>query len=56
LSTAAAGFIADRFSNTVSFFGLAAAGALAVLLVWAAMPETRESETVARPEGVPEAR
>src|SRR6202012_1233402 len=43
LSTAAAGFIADRFSNTVSFFGLAAAGALAVLLVWAAMPETRDA-------------
>jgi len=56
LSTAAAGFIADRFSNTVSFFGLAAAGALAVLLVWAAMPETRESETAQQAEGVPEAR
>ncbi|WP_153100073.1 MFS transporter [Paraburkholderia hayleyella] len=42
LSTAAAGFIADHFGNTVSFFGLAAAGALAVLLVWAAMPETRD--------------
>jgi MFS family permease len=56
LSTAAAGFIADRFSNTVSFFGLAAAGALAVLLVWAAMPETRENETVPQAEGVPEAR
>src|SRR3984957_1111845 len=54
LSTAAAGFIADRLSNTVSFFGLAAAGALAVLLVWAAMPETRESETVPQAEGVPE--
>jgi MFS family permease len=56
LSTAAAGFIADRFSNTVSFFGLAAAGALAVLLVWAAMPETRENESVPQAEGVPEAR
>jgi len=56
LSTAAAGFIADRFSNTVSFFGLAAAGALAVLLLWAAMPETRENETVPQAEGVPEAR
>lgn len=44
LSTAAAGFIADRFGNAVSFFGLAAAGGLAVLLVWAAMPETREVE------------
>ncbi|WJF88889.1 MFS transporter [Paraburkholderia bonniea] len=42
LSTAAAGFIADHFGNTVSFFGLAGAGALAVLLVWAAMPETRD--------------
>ncbi|RKP52358.1 MFS transporter [Trinickia fusca] len=42
LSTLVAGFIADRFGNTVSFMGLAAAGALAVLLVWAALPETRE--------------
>lgn len=41
LSTAAAGFIADHFGNAVSFVGLAAAGALAVLLVWFAMPETR---------------
>jgi MFS family permease len=42
MSTAAAGFIADHFSNAISFFGLAAAGALAVVLVWAAMPETRD--------------
>ena len=56
LSTAAAGFIADRFGNTTSFFGLAAAGALAVLLVWAAMPETRESETEQPAAGVPEVR
>jgi MFS family permease len=41
LSTAAAGFVADHFGNAVSFFGLAAAGALAVLLVWLGMPETR---------------
>ncbi|MGA7782833.1 MAG: MFS transporter [Paraburkholderia sp.] len=54
LSTAAAGFIADRFGNTTSFFGLAAAGALAVLLVWAAMPETRESGTEQPAQGVPE--
>jgi hypothetical protein len=27
-----------------------------VLLVWAAMPETRENETVPQAEGVPEAR
>ncbi|MDR5779526.1 MFS transporter [Caballeronia sp. LZ065] len=41
LSTAAAGFAADRFGTTMSFFGLAGAGALAVLMVWLAMPETR---------------
>jgi MFS family permease len=44
LSTAAAGLVADRFGNGVSFIGLAAAGGLAVLLVWLAMPETRERE------------
>lgn len=43
LSTAVAGFIADHFGNAISFFGLAGAGALAVLLVWAAMPETRDA-------------
>jgi len=36
-----AGYVADHFGNTTSFFGLAAAGALAALLVWLAMPETR---------------
>lgn len=43
LSTLLAGFVADRFGNTFSFFCLAAAGALAVLLVWAALPETRDA-------------
>jgi MFS family permease len=43
LSTSIAGFVADRFGNTVSFLGLASAGALAVLLVWFAMPETRDA-------------
>jgi MFS family permease len=43
LSTLAAGFVSDRFGNTISFFCLAAAGALAVLLVWAALPETRDA-------------
>jgi len=47
ISTAAAGFAADRFGNTVSFFGLAGIGALAVLLVWVAMPETRARELAA---------
>ncbi|KMQ80712.1 Permeases of the major facilitator superfamily [Candidatus Burkholderia pumila] len=41
LSTAAAGFAADRFGTSISFFGLAGTGLLAVLLVWFAMPETR---------------
>ncbi|MGS1004628.1 MFS transporter [Burkholderia glumae] len=43
LSTSLAGFAADHFGNTMSFFGLAAAGALAVLLVALAMPETRDA-------------
>ncbi|AGK46541.1 MULTISPECIES: MFS transporter [Burkholderia] len=42
-STALAGFAADHFGNATSFFGLAAAGALATLLVWFAMPETRDA-------------
>lgn len=45
LSTAVAGLVADRFGNAVSFIGLAAAGALAVLLVWLAMPETRDDSS-----------
>ncbi|MCG1018438.1 MFS transporter [Mycetohabitans sp. B4] len=44
LSTALAGLVADHFGNGVSFIGLAAAGALAVLIVWLAMPETREAD------------
>ncbi|HTH62957.1 MAG TPA: MFS transporter [Paraburkholderia sp.] len=43
LSTAVAGFIADHLGNTFSFVCLAAAGVAAVLLVWFAMPETREA-------------
>jgi MFS family permease len=43
LSTAIAGFVADKFGVNTSFFGLAAAGALAVGLVWLAMPETRDA-------------
>jgi len=54
LSTTVAGFIADRFGNAISFFGLAGAGAMAVLLVWAAMPETRVSETAEETAEVPE--
>ena len=49
LSTLAAGFVSDHFGNTVSFMGLAAAGALAVLLVWAALPETRDADEAQAP-------
>ena len=52
LSTTLAGFIADHFGNAVAFFGLAAAGALAVLLVWAAMPETRDAAAAENGEPV----
>ncbi len=52
LSTLAAGFVSDHFGNTVSFMGLAVAGALAVLLVWAALPETRDADE-ARPGALP---
>jgi MFS family permease len=54
LSTSIAGFVADRFGNTVSFLGLATAGALAVLLVWLAMPETRDAGlSAAKPDEMP---
>jgi MFS family permease len=43
LSTATAGLVADKFGVNASFFGLAAVGALAVALVWLAMPETRDA-------------
>lgn len=56
LSTSLAGFVADRFGNAVSFFGLAGAGALAVLLVWAAMPETRNGGAQQKTDALPEAR
>lgn len=45
LSTSVAGFAADRFGSSAAFFGLAAIGALAVLVVWRAMPETRPDGT-----------
>src|ERR1700712_2619833 len=41
--TGIAGFVADKLGVNTSFFGLAAAGALAVALVWLAMPETRDA-------------
>lgn len=54
LSTSLAGFAADRFGDKLAFVGLAAAGALAVLLVWAAMPETRDSGSGNVKTGAPE--
>ena len=41
LSTPAAGWLADHFGTRPAFYGLAAVGALATLLVRFAMPETR---------------
>jgi predicted MFS family arabinose efflux permease len=41
LSTVLAGYAADRFGSSVAFLGLAAIGALALIMVWAVMPETR---------------
>src|SRR6266581_1872236 len=43
LSTVLAGYAADRFGSSVAFTGLAAIGAMALLLVWTVMPETRPS-------------
>jgi predicted MFS family arabinose efflux permease len=41
LSTPAAGWLADHFGMRPAFFFLAAVGIAAVVLVTAAMPETR---------------
>ncbi|HEY2183807.1 MAG TPA: MFS transporter [Xanthobacteraceae bacterium] len=41
LSTTAAGYSSDHFGSPVAFLALAAFGAAGLLLVWAAMPETR---------------
>lgn len=40
-STIIGGWIGDRFSGSAAFLSLAAAGLLAVALLWIAMPETR---------------
>jgi MFS family permease len=45
LSTVAAGWIGDRFGDALVFLVMAAVGAAAVLLLWAAMPETRPART-----------
>ncbi len=43
-STAAAGWIGERLGDRATFLLLAAAGASAVALLWAAMPETRPAQ------------
>jgi MFS family permease len=42
VSTALAGWTADRFGRSAAYWALAAAGIVAVALVALAMPETRE--------------
>ena len=44
LSTVLAGYITDRFGSSVAFIGLAAVAAMALLVVWALLPETRRSD------------
>jgi MFS family permease len=43
-STTLAGWIADRFGDPAAFLSLAVTGLAAILLIWAAMPETRPAD------------
>jgi MFS family permease len=45
VSTTLSGWIGDRFGDHAAFVALAVAGAVATLLVWKAMPETRPRAT-----------
>lgn len=47
LSTTLAGYLADAFGGPVAFLGLAAIAAAGLLLLWAAMPETKLKESSA---------
>jgi MFS family permease len=49
VSTTLAGWIADKFGTSAAYAGLALVGLLAVLLAFAAMPETRPSPIKAKP-------
>jgi predicted MFS family arabinose efflux permease len=49
-STAVAGWIGNRFGDTITFVFLAVVGASAVLLLWAAMPETHPKRTEDAPK------
>ncbi len=44
LSNVLAGYVSDRFGSSVAFAGLAGVAALALVMVWAMLPETRRSE------------
>lgn len=48
LSTTFAGLVADRLGTAYAFYGLAATGALALLIILFAMPETRPAEEASR--------
>lgn len=43
LSTVLAGYISDQFGHHVAFLGLACIAATGLVVIWAAMPETRRS-------------
>jgi MFS family permease len=58
-STVIAGWIGDRFGNSTTFLVLAAVGAVAVALLWIAMPETRPpgaTSSGTRSPGTPQTR
>jgi MFS family permease len=44
LSTVLAGYASDHFGSSVAFAGLAVVAAVALVVVWALMPETRRSD------------
>lgn len=46
VSTAAAGFVADRYGPAAAFLGLAAVGVAALVLLYLAMPETRPAPAI----------
>jgi predicted MFS family arabinose efflux permease len=45
LSTVLAGYVGDKFGNTVAFMGLAGVAATGLALIWLVMPETRRRES-----------
>src|SRR5262249_59662936 len=44
ISTTMAGYLAHHFSTFVAFIGLAIVAAIGLLVIWLAMPETRNDE------------